>query len=89
MEEQLKLYTHYVVRDDIMTEIETVDIQNGKPILYVGTTPTTPTDVMCIFGIYINGNIMDEEILFGSGYLDKECSMKKLKTFKKSFIFLR
>ena len=87
MEEQLKLYTHYAVRDGIMTEIETVDVQNGEPILYVGLSPVM--EFLFIFGNFVDGNIMDEEILFGSGYLDKECSMKKLKTFKKSFIFLR
>lgn len=77
---KLNLYKHYVVRNDVMIEIEKKDIKDNEPLLYIGSTPSTPPDIEFIFGYMINGDFdwVNGETSYQLGYLYEEHSKNKL-----------
>jgi hypothetical protein len=44
------------VRNDVMIEIEKKDIMDNEPLLYIGSTPSTPPDIEFIFGYKRDGD---------------------------------
>ena len=78
--EKLNLYKHYVVRDNVMIEIEKKDIKDNEPLLYIGSTPSTPPDVEFIFGYKRDGDFdwVNGEFSYELGYLYEEHSKNKL-----------
>lgn len=75
---KLNLYKHYVVRDNVMVEIEKKDVRNNEPLLYIGSTPTTPSDIEFVFGYKRDVDFWNGEISYELGYLYEEHSKNKL-----------
>jgi len=77
---KLNLYKHYVVRNDIMLEIDKKEIKENEPTLYIGSTPSTPPDVEFIFGFMKNGEFdwVNGEFSYEIGYLYDNHSKNKL-----------
>jgi hypothetical protein len=76
--ENIELYKHYVIRDNIMLKLNKAQINNGEKFLYVGNTPTTPTDFEFVFGEYNNGEYRILEYCYDNKILLKEYSKNKL-----------
>ena len=47
---RLEIYKCYVVRDNIILQIDKDLINEGELFLYIGSTPTTPVNYEFIFG---------------------------------------
>ena len=77
---KLNLYKHYVVRNDVMLEIDKKEIKENEPTLYICSTPSTPPDVEFIFGYVKNGEFdwMNGEFSYEIGYLYDDHSKNKL-----------
>lgn len=77
---KLEPYKHYVVRNDVMIEIEETDILDKEPLLYIGSTPSTPAAWEFIFGYKINGELDwdNSEISYEFDYFAEELSKNKL-----------
>lgn len=75
---KLNLYKHYVVRNDIMLEINKDEILNNETVLYIGSTPTTPSDIEFIFGTFNNGDLLNTEYSYEIGYLYDDHAKNKL-----------
>ena len=77
---KLNLYKHYVVRNDVMLEIDKKEIGENEPTLYIGSTPSTPPDVEFIFGYVRNGEFdwVNGEFYYEIGYLYDDHSKNKL-----------
>lgn len=77
---KLNLYKHYVVRNDVMLEIDKKDIKENEPTLYIGSTPSTTPDVEFIFGYFRNGEFdwVNGEFYYEIGYLYDDHSKNKL-----------
>jgi hypothetical protein len=77
---KLNLYKHYVVRNDVMLEIDKKEIEENEPTLYIGSTPSTPPDVEFIFGFMKNREFdwVNGEFSYEIGYLYDDHSKNKL-----------
>jgi hypothetical protein len=77
---KLNLYKHYVVRNNVMLEIDKKEIKENEPTLYIGSTPSTPPDVEFIFGYVKNGEFdwVNGEFYNEIGYLYIDNSKNKL-----------
>jgi len=77
---KLNLYKHYVVRNNEMLEINKTKIMENEPVLYIGSTPSTPPDIEFIFGFQKNSEFdwVNGEFSYEIGYLQEEHSKNKL-----------
>jgi hypothetical protein len=77
---KLNPYKHYVVRNDIMLEIDKKEIKENEPTLYIGSTPSTPPDLEFIFGYVRNGEFdwVNGEFSYEISYLYDDHSKNKL-----------
>jgi len=77
---KLNLYKHYVVRNDVMLEIDKKEIEENEPTLYISSTPSTPPDVEFIFGFMKNGEFdwVNGKFSYEIGYMYDDYSKNRL-----------
>jgi hypothetical protein len=76
----LNIYKHYVVRNNVMLEIDKNEIQENEPTVYIGSTASTPPDFEFIFGYMKNGEFdwVNGQFYYEIGYLYEDHSKNKL-----------
>jgi hypothetical protein len=82
---RLDLYKYYVVRSNTLININKHYINNNESVLYIDTTPSTPSDIEFTFSIFERGNFNVNEISYDIGYLYEQNSKNKLISISTEF----